>query len=825
MSHENLLPPQAASTLLTRSVDRLIRGRWWLLGLALLLTVAAWPMSRKLAFDQSIESLYSEDDPHLRDFVRSRKLFGGDEFAMVAYSEPELFVPGSSSLTEVATERIQAFANQLDEIPGIMTESTQNLARAFKFPYRLETVRKIVVGVLVGEDAHTTAIVLRLRPEKESPISRGETIKRIRQLAAEHDPPAMVVGEPVQIHDMFRYVEEDGRKLFGVSLGLLALVLMLLLRQLRWVVLPLIVVIVSITWTEAILVLSRMKLSMVSSMLNSLMTIISVQTAMHVSLYFREQHRSASPIEALRRSMIELAGPVWWTVATTAFGFGVLVTSHINPVASFGVMMAVGTLVVFVAVTMLLPGCVLMGHMSAEPEPSASDRRIAAALGRITLWVEHHPKRVTLVSLGVVAFAGAGFSRLRVETDFSKNFREQSPIVQSLRFVETQLGGAGSWEVNFPAPEKPTAEYMDRVRAFAVRLRTEFGLPTERELVLQTNTNHNKNAAHEPGGVSPRTSDERPVLGLTPSGSPEGFTNSSNRLEIRATETAGRISKVLAITDGLDLIPESIFFKSLSLETRLELLGGIQRDFVTSLYNPKERRMRVVLRAYERQPSETKLKLIENVERLARESFPDVATGKPASLDSVGRAEVRREETRPHPSGLFVLLAFLIESLMDDQWTSFLVSTIGITSMMWYAFRRLPIGLMSLVPNLFPNILVIGFMGWIGLPINIATAMIACVSMGLTVDSSIIYIDGYHRARATGLRVHEALHETHRDVGRALVYSNIALMSGFSVLALSHFIPLIYFGLLVSLAMFGGLIGNLVFLPLLIGWWDGRKET
>jgi predicted RND superfamily exporter protein len=162
---------------------------------------------------------------------------------------------------------------------------------------------------------------------------------------------------------------------------------------------------------------------------------------------------------------------------------------------------------------------------------------------------------------------------------------------------------------------------------------------------------------------------------------------------------------------------------------------------------------------------------------------------------------------------------------MDDQWTSFLISTIGITSMMWYAFRRLPIGLMSLVPNLFPNILVIGFMGWIGLPINIATAMIACVSMGLTVDSSIIYIDGYQRARATGLRVHEALHETHRDVGRALVYSNIALMSGFSVLALSHFIPLVYFGLLVSLAMFGGLIGNLVFLPLLIGWWDGRMEA
>src|SRR4051794_8592609 len=103
MSQEIPPPQQVASTLLTRSVDLLIRWRWLLLGLALVSTVAAWPLSRKLAFDQSIESLYAESDPHLRDFLNSRRLFGGDEFAIVAYSEPELFVPGSNSLTKTAT--------------------------------------------------------------------------------------------------------------------------------------------------------------------------------------------------------------------------------------------------------------------------------------------------------------------------------------------------------------------------------------------------------------------------------------------------------------------------------------------------------------------------------------------------------------------------------------------------------------------------------------------------------------------------------------------------------------------------------------------------
>ncbi len=764
---------ETVSTPLARCVDGLIRARWWLLGLALLATVAAWPLSRQLTFDQSIESLYADDDPHLRDFLGSRSTFGGDEFLIVAWPEPDLFQPDSDALTDAANTRIYEFGDQLNEVPGVAAESTQHLASALRFPYRRDRVRQIVRGLLLGSDDTTTAVILRLMPEKESSVSRRETIARVRQLALAHQPPAMVVGEPAQVHDMFRYVEDDGRTLFVVSLILLGFVLLVLQQRLRWVLLPLVVVVISLTWTEAVLVLSGLRLSMVSSMLNSLMTIISVQTGMHVSLYFRDQHRELPPVAALRRSMIELASPVWWSIATTAFGFGVLLSSHISPVASFGLMMAVGSLVVFVAVVVLLPGCVLLGRMLPETPPSAADRHVAASLGRITLWVEHHPRRVAIGSLLLVAFALAGFPRLRIETDFSKNFREKSQIVQSLQYVESKLGGAGSWEVNFPAPQKLNAEYIERVRGFAARLQKDFGFS-------------------------------------------EAETQGSS------TDTAGRLSKVIVMTDGLDLIPNEIpFFGAISLERRLQLLGNFHSDFINGLFNSDKQRMRILLRAYERQPSEAKLQLIADVERLARETFGDAQSRDIANAPSTPQLP---SQSPGQSTGLFVLLAFLIESLMADQWTSFFLSSFGITGMMWLAFRSFPIALMSLIPNLFPNILVIGLMGWMGLPVNIATAMIACVSMGLTVDASIIYIDGYRRARSSGLRVHAALHETHRGVGRALVYSTVALMAGFSVLSLSHFIPLVYFGLLVSLAMLGGLIGNLVFLPLLLGWWDARGE-
>ena len=72
------------------------------------------------------------------------------------------------------------------------------------------------------------------------------------------------------------------------------------------------------------------------------------------------------------------------------------------------------------------------------------------------------------------------------------------------------------------------------------------------------------------------------------------------------------------------------------------------------------------------------------------------------------------------------------------------------------------------------------------------------------------------RSREAGLSLRDALRTTHQGFGRALVFGTLALVVGFSVLALSRFIPLVYFGVLVSLAMLGGLIGNLLLLPLLL---------
>jgi predicted RND superfamily exporter protein len=208
-----------------------------------------------------------------------------------------------------------------------------------------------------------------------------------------------------------------------------------------------------------------------------------------------------------------------------------------------------------------------------------------------------------------------------------------------------------------------------------------------------------------------------------------------------------------------------------------------------------------MLRAAERQPAEQKRGVIDEVTRIAREEFPP---GKESS-----GAEV---------TGFFVLLTNLIESILRDQWITFAVSSVAILAMVWIGFRRWQYALISMIPNAVPIYVVMGLLGWAGLKMNMGAAMIAAVSMGMSVDSSIHYFSAFRQARREGKSVHAALAQCQQSVGLAMIFSTIALIVGFGVLVTSEFVPTIYFGALMSLAMLGGMLGNLIVLPLLLSW-------
>ncbi|HEX7378658.1 MAG TPA: MMPL family transporter [Pirellulales bacterium] len=720
---------------------RLIRFRWPLLALALAATCASYFPARQLGFDRSIENMFAPDDPLLGPFRKLKRTFGGDEIALAAYVDADLLTTGGLA-------RLEEVTNDLAGVPGVRQAFSLATVKQFLTSPLFAPLRPRLLdlseGYTIGHDRQTAGIVCVLAPEHEAPTPRSQTIDALRKRLESHAPDGVLTGEPVMVVDGFRFLEDDGRLLGGVSTILLMLTIIICFRSLRWVLVPMAVVGATLLWTQAALVASHLRLSLVSSMLWAIVTVIGVATVLHLVVSFREfRVAGLSPRRALQRSGERLAVPIFWACATDAAGFASLMVSRVGPVHDFGLMMLVGSLLALVSIALVVPGLALAGRLDADPRRAWGEHGLDFGLRHLAAAVERRPWTLAAISAVVSIVCCLGMTHLEVETDFTKNFRQSSPIVRAYEFVESRLGGAGVWDVIVPVPNENVGAFLDDMSRLEERLRREV-------------TVINEEGAPEPG-----------------------------------------LTKVLSAVDALDLIPLVRMTAARRLEPALNAAGRTV-PIVQALYGRDPLAgdrlyLRIMLRAKERQSSRQKHALVEQVTRISREVFPD--------------AEV---------TGFFVLLTQLIESITRDQWLTFGVASAAIFAMMLVAFRSLPVALVTLVPNALPILIVTGLMGWLRLKINMGAAMIASVSMGLAVDSSIHYITAYRRRRAEGLTSGEALHVVHQSVGRAMVFSTLALIIGFTALALSRFVPTIYFGVLVGLTMFGGLVGNLLVLPLLL---------
>jgi predicted RND superfamily exporter protein len=107
-------------------------------------------------------------------------------------------------------------------------------------------------------------------------------------------------------------------------------------------------------------------------------------------------------------------------------------------------------------------------------------------------------------------------------------------------------------------------------------------------------------------------------------------------------------------------------------------------------------------------------------------------------------------------------------------------------------------------------------MGWTGIPLDLVTVMIASIAMGVGIDAAIQYTVRYRieLAAANGDR-QSAVLRSHATIGRAIWIATSIVVAGFAVLALSKFVPSVYFGLFTALAMLMGQFAALTLLPAL----------
>jgi len=154
---------------------------------------------------------------------------------------------------------------------------------------------------------------------------------------------------------------------------------------------------------------------------------------------------------------------------------------------------------------------------------------------------------------------------------------------------------------------------------------------------------------------------------------------------------------------------------------------------------------------------------------------------------------------------------YLVQSLVN----SLGIALLFISIVMAFMFRKKSILFASLVTNLIPIFTVLGVLSWLGVSIRPPTAMTFSVALGIAVDDSLHFLLRYRKELKQGMTRVEAIRATIMNTGSALMITTTILVSGFSVLLLSAFLPTYQFGLL-SAGMIGtALLCDLTLLPAL----------
>jgi predicted RND superfamily exporter protein len=184
---------------------------------------------------------------------------------------------------------------------------------------------------------------------------------------------------------------------------------------------------------------------------------------------------------------------------------------------------------------------------------------------------------------------------------------------------------------------------------------------------------------------------------------------------------------------------------------------------------------------------------IHRIERFARDAFPP--------------------EFGVHPTGTAVLLDRTADDLSSGQLQSVVTALAVVFVVLSIQFLSPRFGLVAMVPNLIPIVVFFGVLGWCGVSLSLATAMIASISLGIGVDEAVHLLAEFNHHVRKDADQKQAVLAAMRTVGPPVIYNTAALVFGFLVLYWSNFIPLRQFGVLSALNVIVSLVGDLVLLP------------
>ena len=806
--------------------------------LLMLICIAALGyQARYLEIDASAETLLLEDDKDLAFTRKVNERYGSSDFLVLTYSpKGDLLADNTlNSLRKLSAEllaldRVESVDSilnvpLLESPPKPVSELIKNVPTLESPGIDKALAKKeflnspIYRDNLVSPDFKTTALLINLhddplyrellqqrnslrKKEKEQSLSSVEqlelekvlrdfknhrdkmrliehnNISKVRAIADNYRGEAKIFlgGASMVADDLITFIRSDLQVFGSAVFVFLMLTLWVIFRQLRWILLPLITCSFSVVTTSGFLGLFGWEVTVISSNFISIQLIITMAITIHLIVRYRELARLNPEMDQrqlILDSTIFMARPCTFAVLTTVVGFASLVLSGILPVMNFGWMMSAG-IGVSLFLTFLIFPVLLMQMPKAMPNTSFESRfALTKIFADIT---ERHGKSILFISVAAFIISIAGAARLNVENSFIDYFKESTEIYQGMKLIDQQLGGTTPLDliVNL---EQSEDEFQQ--------------------------TEQDSNAEVE-------VEDEEEFDAFE-----EEFEESAGEAQYWFTaEKMARIEKIHDYLNGLEQTG-----KVLSLGTMLKigktLNSGKPLDnfMLALLYNELPERFRKII-------MDPYVSVENNEARFyvrIRDSEPNLRRNellKQIQFDLKDKLDI--PEGKWQLANLLVLYNNMLQSLFKSQILTLGVVIVAFLIMFIFLFRSITIALIAIFPNVLSIGVVLGFMGWMGIPLDMMTITIAAISVGIAVDNTIHYIHRFKHEFTIDRNYLAAMHRSHESIGYAMYYTSITIIIGFSILVLSKFIPSIYFGLLTGLAMLIALVAALTLLPQLL---------
>ena len=167
-------------------------------------------------------------------------------------------------------------------------------------------------------------------------------------------------------------------------------------------------------------------------------------------------------------------------------------------------------------------------------------------------------------------------------------------------------------------------------------------------------------------------------------------------------------------------------------------------------------------------------------------------------------------------TGKNVLINKAADTISIGQSKSLLFTLLVVFMVIILVFKTLKAGIVVLISNLVPIMVLFGVMGAFGIPLNVVTAIIATITYGIIVDDTIHMMMRYKYEHSKGIKKNQALIDTIKGEGRAVILTSAALVIGYFTLLISDFVPLIEFSLLSVLVIIVALMSDLFLVPSLV---------